>query len=87
MENNAEHLCKECGWRFPEELMQSYLAGELIYCEKCGMENIIEKIPKKPKSASIKIKRAISSVKKKSVVFADKVKQKIKELKKKYDKD
>ncbi len=89
MEKRKELICEECGWKFPEELLESYLQGNSIYCEKCGKENF-KNITQEKSGISLKtsnsIKKAYSSVKKKSVIFKDKVKQRLKDLREKYDK-
>ena len=90
MEKRKELICEECGWKFPNELLESYLKGNSIYCEKCGKENIKNVAQNNPQiyfKGSHNIKKAYSSLKKKSVVFKDKVKQRLKELQDKYKKD
>ncbi len=39
-ENEMSFFCKECGWKFPEELKTKLKKDEeSIYCEKCGAES------------------------------------------------
>ena len=88
MEKKREIICDECGWGVPEELLDTYLKGNSIFCEKCGKEIFMENSQEKtqsPSKHSDSIKKAFSLVRKKSVVFKDKVKQRIKELREKYD--
>ena len=90
MENKKEFVCEECGWNFPEQLVETYVEGKIVYCEKCGKEIVKEILQEKERRisrTSDSIKKVFSKVRKRSVVFKDKVKQRIKELREKYDKD
>ena len=77
--------CRECGWIFPEELMRQLNEGTPIYCEKCGMENFNQILKGEIPNKSVKVKKAFTSVKKKTIVFRDKVKQRLKEYREKHD--
>ena len=40
IEQGNPFVCKECGWQFPKELVDSLIKEEEpIYCEKCGIAN------------------------------------------------
>jgi len=83
--------CQECGSEIPKELIEIYNNGTSIYCEKCGKELIKKDANGKSPPSSVIFKKRISfatkQLKKKTAVFGDKVKQKIKELKDRYEKD
>ena len=90
MDQLTQKECKECGWRFPEELIEKLSIGESIYCEECGSENDLnaktisqdEPIP----ISNEKLKKAYTSMKSKTFNFKTKVLKAKEKLKKYIDK-
>ena len=85
--------CKECGWNFPEELVDLLIKEGTIYCETCGAINTrkdfnlrIEEL-ESDKNLSNNLREMLLAAKKKSIAYTKKkLKEsmdKIKEKKKK----
>ena len=90
MDQMTQKECIECGWTFPEELIEKLSNGESIYCEECGAENDLnayitnqdEPIPK----SNEKFKKAYTTMKSKTFNFKTKVLKAKEKLKKYIDK-
>jgi len=72
-------------------LVENLLSGNIVYCEKCGTQIIIEDtLPKKQDSllqAKMILKDKLQAAKKKTIRFKDKVKAKVKDFLDKYERD
>ena len=90
-EEESPFACKECGWEFPQGLLDNLIKKEeeTIYCEQCGTPNnrndfserqISQKIHKEKSKTLFTL---LSSTKKKSKENKNKSKTKLKELNKK----
>jgi len=81
-------FCKECGEEIPDELFTVLLDQEPIYCEACGAEiykrdyNIQHITHVKTKQKQKTLVDLLSIARKKSIEYRDKLKSKIKEIKK-----
>ncbi|TFG06798.1 MAG: hypothetical protein EU539_06640 [Promethearchaeota archaeon] len=86
--------CKECGWDFPEELIEKLIEGEqeVIFCESCGAElnkndvdlnKISKELRASKKSTPKTLVDVLTMARKKSAEYSKKLKSKLKEFKEK----
>ncbi|MFX1257928.1 MAG: hypothetical protein ACFFAN_08720 [Promethearchaeota archaeon] len=94
MNNGREFsfFCKECGWKFPEELIEILKKKEeSVYCERCGAESNRGILYAPHETEQIHQKKAISlwnvllTAKKKSLKYKKKLKSKLRELSEKLE--
>ena len=72
-------------------MVENLLSGNIVYCEKCGTQIVVEDtLPKKQDSllqAKMVLKDKLQAAKKKTIKFKDKVKAKVKDFLDKYERD
>ena len=84
--DEAEFICKECGWQFPKDLIDNLIKDEeeSIYCEQCGTENHKKDFGESQISQKIqqektkKLHSLFSTAKKKSKEYKEKIKSQFK---------
>jgi uncharacterized Zn finger protein len=90
-EEESPFACKECGWKFPQELLDNLIKKEeeTIYCEQCGTPNNRNDFSERQISQKIHQEKSktlftlLSSTKKKSKENKNKLETKLKEMNKK----
>lgn len=90
-EEESPFACKECGWKFPQELLDNLIKKEeeTIYCEQCGTQNNRNDFSERQISQKIHQEKSktlftlLSSTKKKSKENKNKLETKLKEMNKK----
>jgi len=91
IEEKNPFVCKECGWRFPEELVENLIKKkeETIYCEQCGTANNSKDFSERQISQKIQQEKSktlfslLKSAKKKSTEHKKKIESNLDEVKKK----
>ena len=87
---SKEFVCKECKSKIPDDLIEILKSGNVIFCEKCGLENrkeyfnfeVIQPVSAKEQTTTnlqnlkSKGKQAFNLIKSKISEYKDKFKEK-----------